>query len=46
MRLWDKLHGHDIEIPYPQRDLHLRSAEPIAVRLQGPEEMPKSEPGR
>jgi small-conductance mechanosensitive channel len=34
MRLWDKLHEHDIEIPYPQRDLHLRSSEPLTIRLQ------------
>jgi len=36
MRLWDKLHEHNIEIPYPQRDLHLRSAEPISVNLVRP----------
>ena len=23
--IWDRFHQHDIEIPYPQRDLHLRS---------------------
>ena len=26
-RIWDKFHEHDIEIPYPQRDLHLRSSD-------------------
>jgi len=36
MRLWDKLHEHDIEIPYPQRDLHLRSSEPLTINLQRP----------
>lgn len=36
MRLWDKLHEHDIEIPYPQRDMHLRSSEPIRVQLHDP----------
>lgn len=25
-RIWDKFHANDIEIPYPQRDLHLRSS--------------------
>lgn len=25
LRIWDKFHEHNIEIPYPQRDLHLRS---------------------
>lgn len=27
LRIWDKFHEHDIEIPYPQRDLHLRSSD-------------------
>jgi small-conductance mechanosensitive channel len=26
-RIWDKFHEHDIEIPYPQRDLHLHSSD-------------------
>ncbi len=25
LKVWDKFHEHDIEIPYPQRDLHLKS---------------------
>ena len=27
LKVWDKFHQHEIEIPYPQRDLHLRSSE-------------------
>ncbi|MEQ8954799.1 MAG: mechanosensitive ion channel [Gammaproteobacteria bacterium] len=27
VRIWDKFKEHGIEIPYPQRDLHLRSSE-------------------
>lgn len=27
LRVWDKFHEHGIEIPYPQRDLHLRSSD-------------------
>ena len=27
VRVWDKFHEHNIEIPYPQRDLHLRTAD-------------------
>ena len=34
--IWDLYHEHDIEIPFPQRDLHLKSAEPIAVSLSEP----------
>jgi small-conductance mechanosensitive channel len=26
LNIWDKFHEHDIEIPYPQRDLHIRSS--------------------
>ncbi|MDZ7736515.1 MAG: hypothetical protein U5P41_10705 [Gammaproteobacteria bacterium] len=26
LHVWDKFHEHNIEIPYPQRDLHLRSS--------------------
>lgn len=37
MDLWDKLHEHDIEIPYPQRDLHLRSSEPLTVEISKPD---------
>jgi small-conductance mechanosensitive channel len=29
--VWDKFHAHDVEIPFPQRDLHIRSAEPVPV---------------
>jgi len=25
LKIWDKFHEHGIEIPYPQRDLHLRT---------------------
>lgn len=27
LKIWDKFHEHNIEIPYPQRDLHLRSVD-------------------
>ena len=27
LNIWDKFHEHGIEIPYPQRDLHLRSSD-------------------
>ena len=27
LKIWDKFHQHNIEIPYPQRDLHVRSVD-------------------
>jgi small-conductance mechanosensitive channel len=32
-RVWRSFHDHGIEIPYPQRDLHLRSATPMKVTV-------------
>jgi small-conductance mechanosensitive channel len=31
--LWNKFHEHNIEIPYPQRDLHLRSISEESIDL-------------
>ncbi len=31
LRIWEKFHENDIEIPYPQRDLHLRSGMEFAA---------------
>ena len=33
LRVWDLFHEHGIEIPFPQRDLHLRSVSPDAKAL-------------
>lgn len=33
LRLWDLFHEHGIEIPFPQRDLHLRSVSPDAQNI-------------
>jgi len=27
LKIWDKFHEHGIQIPYPQRDLHIRSSQ-------------------
>jgi small-conductance mechanosensitive channel len=33
-RIWKAFHEEDIKIPYPQRDLHLRSSGPVRVHLE------------
>ena len=38
--IWDKFHEHDIEIPFPQRDLHLKQPAEVSVRLRGPGDAP------
>lgn len=35
--IWKAFHDEGIEIPYPQRDLHLRSGEPLQVQVTGPD---------
>ncbi|MCB2081534.1 MAG: mechanosensitive ion channel [Rickettsiales bacterium] len=32
--IWRKFREHNIEIPFPQRDLHLRNAAPLKVQLE------------
>tara|TARA_R110002049_G_scaffold225521_1_gene397474 strand:- start:85925 stop:87265 length:1341 start_codon:yes stop_codon:yes gene_type:complete len=33
LNVWGKFHEHEIEIPYPQRDLHLRSISESSIAL-------------
>ena len=33
LRIWDLYHQHGIELPYPQRDLHLKTAVAVPVRV-------------
>ncbi|MEE9162209.1 MAG: mechanosensitive ion channel domain-containing protein [Candidatus Neomarinimicrobiota bacterium] len=38
LKVWDKFHENGIEIPFPQRDVHLDTRQPLAVSLasEGP----------
>jgi small-conductance mechanosensitive channel len=46
--VWDRFHEHGIEIPFPQRDLHLRSilgehdTQSLVSRLRGEQSLPGS----
>ncbi|RMF11720.1 MAG: mechanosensitive ion channel protein MscS [Alphaproteobacteria bacterium] len=45
LKIWDKFHAHGIEIPYPQRDLHIVSAPGLDGRLnQAGEAAKKAKP--
>lgn len=33
LRIWDLYHQHGIELPFPQRDLHLKTATAVPVRV-------------
>lgn len=37
LRVWDTFKANDIEIPFPQRDLHIRSSEVIPVFRNNPD---------
>ncbi len=35
LNIWDKFKENGIEIPYPQRDVHVKNDEPIKVKMAG-----------
>ncbi len=37
LKVWDTFKENDIEIPYPQRDLHIRSSEILRVKRDNPD---------
>ncbi len=37
LKVWDTLKEHNIEIPFPQRDLHIRSSETLHVKRDNPD---------
>ncbi len=36
LAVWDKFHQNNIEIPFPQRDLHIKSPQPFEVKAVKP----------
>jgi small-conductance mechanosensitive channel len=44
MRLWELYRQHGIEFPYPQRDLHLKTAVPVTVVRTGDRFVRRTEP--
>jgi len=37
LKVWDTFKEHNIEIPFPQRDLHIRSSEVMRVQRENPD---------
>jgi small-conductance mechanosensitive channel len=47
LNVWDRFHEHGIEIPFPQRDLHIRTPGALAVLAQAAAGLPRElEPAR
>ncbi|MEK9672906.1 MAG: mechanosensitive ion channel domain-containing protein [Rhodospirillaceae bacterium] len=40
LNVWDLYHKHGVVFPFPQRDLHLKSAVPLRVELDGDRKKP------
>lgn len=38
LNIWDRFHAHGIEIPYPQRDIHIKEVPDQAARFLTPDE--------
>ncbi|MCZ6674062.1 MAG: mechanosensitive ion channel [Verrucomicrobia bacterium] len=36
LEIWDRFHEHGIEIPFPQRDIHIKQGEPIKIEKEAP----------
>ena len=45
LRIWDKFQAQGIELPFPQRELHLKTLPKIHVITRGSEAVPSSSPG-
>jgi small-conductance mechanosensitive channel len=43
--VWDEFHAHGIEIPFPQRDLHLKTPMEIKVATQSADGAARAWPG-
>jgi small-conductance mechanosensitive channel len=37
LEIWELFHEHNIEIPYPQRDIHIRSGGPLGFQVGEPD---------
>jgi small-conductance mechanosensitive channel len=40
LHVWDRFHANDIEFPFPQRDLHVKT--PVEVTMRGGEDARKA----
>jgi small-conductance mechanosensitive channel len=44
LAVWDSFHANGIEIAFPQRDLHIKSAVPLKIFQDNPQPVAKDSP--
>jgi small-conductance mechanosensitive channel len=44
LAVWDSFHANDIEIAFPQRDLHIKDAIPLKILKDNPHPVAKDSP--
>jgi len=44
LAVWDSFHANDIEIAFPQRDLHIKDAVPVKIIKENPEQAAQDSP--
>ena len=46
MAVWDSFHANGIQIAFPQRDLHIKSAVPLKIFKDNPQTLGKDSPAK
>jgi small-conductance mechanosensitive channel len=46
MAVWDSFHANGIQIAFPQRDLHIKSAVPLKIFKDNPQTLGNDSPAK